>query len=61
MLDTFFCILAMGMADMIAVIMLSGTAELERYQMLYGNCINGILLLFMAEILHHLKLVSDEE
>ena len=61
MLDSFLCLLLMGMADISAVILLSGTAELERYQMLYGACIDGVLLLFVAEILHRLNILSAEE
>ena len=50
-----------GIAHLSAVICLSGTAELERYQMLFGVCIDGMLLLFIAEILHRLKILSEEE
>lgn len=61
MLDTFLCLLAIGIADITGVICQSGTAELERYQMLYSACVDGILLLFMAEILHRLNILSVEE
>lgn len=60
MLDTFFCMLAAGIADMAAVIFLSGTAELERYQMLYGICIDGILMLFISEVLHRTNILAME-
>ena len=39
----------------------NGTAELERYRMLYGACIDGVLLLFMAELLHRLNILSAED
>lgn len=61
MLDTFFCLLAAGIADIAVVIFLSGTAELERYQMLYGICIDGILMLFISEILHRTNVLAMEE
>ena len=61
MLDTFLCLLAMGIAHMSVVICLSGTAELERYQIIYGACVDGLLLLFLAEILHRLNILSAEE
>ena len=61
MLDTFLMLALTGIAHLSAVICLSGTAELERYQMLCGVCIDGMLLLFIAEILHRLKILSEEE
>ena len=61
MLDTFLMLALTGIAHLSAVICLSGTAELERYQMLFGVCIDGMLLLFIAEILHRLKILSEEE
>ena len=60
MLDTFGLMLLIGLAEMTAVICLSGTAELERYAMLYGICIDGMILLFLAEILHRLNILSEE-
>ena len=60
MLDTFFCLLAAGIADITVVIFLSGTAELERYQMLYGICIDGVLMLFISEILHRTNILAME-
>ena len=61
MLDTFFCLLGIGIADMSLVILLSGTAELERYQMLFGICIDGVLLMFLSEILHRTNILAMEE
>lgn len=61
MLDTFLCVLMMGLADLGTVICMSGTAELERYQSLCGGCIDILLLLFVAEILHRLNILSSEE
>ena len=61
MLDTFLCLLAIGAADISTVLCLSGTAELERYGMLYGACVDGVLLLFMAELLHRLNILSAED
>lgn len=61
MLDTFLCTLLMGLADLGTVICMSGTAELERYQTLCGGCIDILLLLFVAEILHRLNILSNEE
>ena len=61
MLDTFLCLLAAGILDISAVICISGTAELERYHILYGFCIDGMLMLFVAEILHRLNIISAEE
>lgn len=60
MLDTFFCLFAMGIVHISHVIVQSGTAELERYQALFSVCIDGMLLLFMAEILHRLNILSEE-
>ena len=60
MLDTFLCLLGIGIADITAVILLSGTAELERYQMLYGICIDGVLMLFISEILHRTNILASE-
>ena len=60
MLDTFALMLLIGLAEMTAVICLSGTAELERYAMLYSICIDGMVLLFLAEILHRLNILSEE-
>lgn len=60
MLDTFFCLLAAGIADIATIIFMSGTAELERYQMLYGICIDGILMLFISEILHRTNILAME-
>ena len=61
MLDTFLLLLLTGIAHLTAIIALSGTAEMERYQMLCGICIDGMLLLFAAEILHRLHIFSAEE
>ena len=61
MLDTFLMLILTGIAHLTAILMLSGTAELERYQMLCGVCIDGMLLLFIAEILHRLNILSAEE
>lgn len=61
MLDTFLLLLFTGLAHLTAIIALSGTAEMERYQMLCGICIDGMLLLFAAEILHRLHIFSAEE
>lgn len=61
MLDTFFCMLVIGIADITAVICLSGTAELERYQMLYGICIDSVIMLFISEILHRTNILASEE
>ncbi len=58
MLGTFLCLLGIGIADITGVICQSGTAELERYQTLYSSCIDGMLLMFMAEILHRLNILS---
>ena len=60
MLDTFLCLLGIGIADITAVIFLSGSAELERYQMLYGICIDGVLMLFISEILHRTNILASE-
>ena len=60
MLDTFLCLLGIGIADITAVIILSGSAELERYQMLYGICIDGVLMLFISEILHRTNILASE-
>ena len=60
MLDTFLCFLFIGIADITAVIFLSGTAELERYQMLYGICIDGVVMLFISEILHRTNILATE-
>ena len=40
---------------------LSGTAELERYKMICGVCVDGMVLLFISEILHRLNILSSEE
>jgi hypothetical protein len=61
MLDTFLCMLGVGIADISAVILFSGTAELERYQMLYGICIDAVLLMFISEILHRTNILASEE
>ncbi len=61
MLDTFLLLLFMGFAHLTAILALSGTAEMERYQMLCGICIDGMLLLFVAEILHRLHIFSAED
>lgn len=61
MLDTFLCFLALGIVNMSVVICMSGTVELERYQVLYGMCVDSLLLLFLAEILHRLNILSAEE
>ena len=61
MLDTFLLMLLTGVLHLSAIICFSGTAEMERYQMLCGVCIDGMLLLFAAEILHRLKIFSAEE
>ena len=61
MLDTFLLLLFTGLAHLTSIISLSGTAELERYQMICGVCIDGMVLLFLAEILHRLKIFSAEE
>lgn len=61
MLDTFLLLLLTGIAHLTAILAVSGTAEMERYQMLCGFCIDGMLLLFVAEILHRLKIFSAEE
>lgn len=61
MLDTFLCLLAIGIADISTVLCRSGTAELERYGMLYGVCVDGALLMFAAEILHRLNILSAED
>jgi len=60
MLDTFFLLMLTGIADLAAVLCLSGTAELERYAMLFGICIDGMILMFLAEILHRLNILSGE-
>ena len=60
-LDSFFTIMATGILHISAILFMSGTAELERYQMLYGSCIDCMILMFLAEILHRLKFLSDEE
>ena len=60
-LDSFFTIMATGIIHISAILFISGTAELERYQMLYGSCIDCLILMFLAEILHRLKFLSDEE
>ncbi len=60
MLDTFLCMLGIGIADITTVILLSGTSELERYQMLYGICIDGVLMLFISEILHRTNILASE-
>ena len=60
MLDTFALMMLIGLAEMTAVVCLSGTAELERYAMLYSICIDGMILLFLAEILHRLNILSEE-
>lgn len=60
MLDTFLCMLGIGIADITAVILLSGTSELERYQMLYGICIDTVLMLFISEILHRTNILASE-
>ncbi|MBR6029720.1 MAG: hypothetical protein IKP40_11620 [Clostridia bacterium] len=61
MLDTFIMLLVLGVAHLSAVIFLSGTAELERYQLLCGTCVDGMILLFIAEILHRLNILSSED
>ena len=61
MRDTFICLLFVGIADITAVIFMSGTAELERYEMLYGICIDGVILLFISEILHRTNVLAMEE
>ena len=43
------------------IILKSGTAELERYQMTYGFCIDVMILLLLAEVLHRLNILSIEE
>ncbi len=60
-LSTFFCLLLMGITDMFAVICLSGTAEIERYQMFYGCCTDCMLILVLTEVLHRAKIISGEE
>ena len=61
LLDTFFCAWLCGAADLTVVLLMSGTAELERYQMIYGTCVDLMILLFVAEILHRLNILSVEE
>ena len=61
MLDTFLCLLFIGIADISAIVFMSGTAELERYQTLYGVCVDGLLLMFISEILHRLNILGSEE
>lgn len=59
MLDTFAMLPLIGIADVAAVICLSGTVELERYAMLFGICIDGMILMFLAEILHRLNILGE--
>lgn len=61
MLDTFLCLLFIGIADITAVIFMSGTAELERYELLYSICIDGMILLFVSEVLHRTNILATEE
>ena len=58
MLDTFAMLLLAGIADISAIICLSGTVELERYAMFFGICIDGIILMFLAEILHIYRITN---
>ena len=60
-LDSFLAIMAMGVVHISGILVLSGTAELERYRMFFGSCVDCMILMFLAEILHRLKFLSDEE
>ena len=61
MIDTFITAIVMGIASITVIILKSGTAELERYQMTYGFCIDVMILLLLAEVLHRLNILSIEE
>lgn len=61
MLDTFLLLFAVAVAHLSAILCLSGTAELERYKMICGVCVDGMVLLFISEILHRLNILSSEE
>ena len=61
LIDTFITAIVMGIASITVIILKSGTAELERYQMTYGFCIDVMILLLLAEVLHRLNILSIEE
>ena len=61
MIDTFITAIAMGITSISIIILKSGTAELERYQLLYGFCIDVMIILLLAEVLHRLNILSIEE
>ena len=61
MLDTFLMLFLAGLAHLSGIIALSGTAELERYKMLCGACVDGMVLLFVSEVMHRLNTFSSEE
>lgn len=61
MIASFLTAIAMGIASLAVIILLSGTAELERYQMISGFCIDVMIILLLAEVLHRLNILSIEE
>ena len=61
MLDTFLMLFLAGLAHLSGIIALSGTAELERYKMLCGACVDSMVLLFVSEVMHRLNTFSSEE
>ena len=61
MLDTFLTMFFCIVVHLSGILLVSGTAELERYKMISSTCVDGMLLLFVSEILHRLNIISSEE
>lgn len=57
-LTVFYLVIAIALFSMVSVILLSGTAELERYGMITGTCVDLCLYLMIAEVLHRLNILE---
>lgn len=59
--DTFWVIMAAGLAHTFYIILRSGTSELSRYCLIFSVCIDLVTLLAIAEVLHRLNVLETEE
>ena len=50
----------MGILHMTLIILWSGSAELERYHVPYGICIDYVTLMLISELLHRLGIIADK-
>ena len=58
---TFVCLLVIAMADLTYVILHSGDAQLVQYNIVLGTVMDILLYFVVAEILHKLNLLEDED